>query len=73
MKVSLRAIPSKSFLKHEISQSLIILVMSPLFQPIRTLEILKLCENSWDLLKRYFHLKSNAVYNSSAKKGKILF
>ena len=66
-KVSLRAIPSKSFLKHEISQSLIILVMRPLFQPIRTLEILKLCDISWDLLKKYFHLKSNAVYNSSAK------
>ena len=42
--------------------------MWPLFQPIRTLEILKLCEISWDLLKKYFHLKSNAVYNSSAKK-----
>ena len=41
--------------------------MWPLFQPIRTLEILKLCEISWDLLKKYFHLKSNAVYNSSAK------
>ena len=42
--------------------------MWPLFEPIRTLEILKLCEISWDLLKKYFHLKSNAVYNSSAKK-----
>ena len=42
--------------------------MWSLFQPIRTLEILKLCEISWDLLKKYFHLKSNAVYNSSAKK-----
>ena len=41
--------------------------MWSLFQPIRTLEILKLCEISWDLLKKYFHLKSNAVYNSSAK------
>ena len=46
--------------------------MWPLFQPIRTLEILKLCEISWDLLKKYFHLKSNAVYNSSAKKCKKL-
>ena len=44
--------------------------MWPLFQPIRALEILKLCEISWDLLKKYFHLKSNAVYNSSAKKLK---
>ena len=43
--------------------------MWPLFQPIRTLKILKLCEISWDLLKKYFHLKSNAVYNSSAKNG----
>ena len=59
--------PSKSFLKHEISQSLINLVMWLLFQPIRTLEILKLSEISWDLLKKYFHLKSNAVYNSSTK------
>ena len=66
-KVSLSSIPSKSFLKHEISKSLLNLVMWPLFQPIRTLEILKLCEISWDLLKKYFHLKSNAVYNSSAK------
>ena len=44
--------------------------MWPLFEPIRTLEILKLCEISWDLLKKYFHLKSNAVYNSSAKNYK---
>ena len=42
--------------------------MWPLYQPIRTLEILKYCEISWDFLKKYFHLKSNAVYNSSAKK-----
>ena len=41
--------------------------MWPLYQPIRPLEILKSCEISWDLLKKYFHLKSNAVYNSSAK------
>ena len=41
--------------------------MWTLFKPIRTLEILKLCEISWDLLKKYFHLNSNAVYNSSAK------
>ena len=46
--------------------------MWPLFQPIRTLEILKLCEISWDLLKKYFHLKSNAVYNSSAKKEQAI-
>ena len=44
--------------------------MWPLYQPIRTLEILKHCEISWDLVKKYFHLKSNAVYNSSAKKQK---
>ena len=43
-------------------------VMWPQYQPIGILEILKLCEISWDLLKKYFHLKSNAVYNSSAKK-----
>ena len=42
-------------------------IMWPLYQPIRTLEILKYCEISWDFLKKYFHLKSNAVYNSSAK------
>ena len=47
--------------------------MWSLFQPIKTLEILKLCEISWDLLKKYFHLKSNAVYNSSAKKGVLDF
>ena len=41
--------------------------MWPLYQPIRTLEILKYCEISWDFSKKYFHLKSNAVYNSSAK------
>ena len=41
--------------------------MWPQYQPIGTLEILKSCETSWDLLKKYFHLKSNAVYNSSAK------
>ena len=41
--------------------------MWPLYQRIRTLEILKYCEISWDFLKKYFHLKSNAVYNSSAK------
>ena len=45
--------------------------MWPLFQPIRALEILKLCEISWDLLKKYFHLKSNAVYNSSAKNKEL--
>ena len=44
--------------------------MSPLYQPIGTLEILKYCEISWDFPKKYFHLKSNAVYNSSAKKSK---
>ena len=38
-----------------------------MYQPIRTLEILKSCEILWDLLKKYFNLKSNAVYNSSAK------
>ena len=38
-----------------------------MYQPIRTLEILKYCEISWDFPKKYFHLKSNAVYNSSAK------
>ena len=43
--------------------------MWPLYQPIRTPEILKYCEISWDFTKKYFHLKSNAVYNSSAKKG----
>ena len=31
---------------------------------------MKLCEISWDLLKKYFHLKSKAVYNSSAKNSK---
>ena len=40
--------------------------MWPLYHLIRILRILKYCEISWDLLK-YFHLKSNAVYNSSAK------
>ena len=51
-KVSLSSIPSKSFLKHEISQN-----------PGNS-------ETLWDfmrLAKKYFHLKSNAVYNSSAK------
>ena len=39
--------------------------MWPLYQPIRTPEILKCCEISWDFPKKYFHLKSNAcVYNS---------
>ena len=28
------------------------------------------CEISWDLVKKYFHLKSNAVYNSSGKNQK---
>ena len=41
--------------------------MWPLYQPIRTLEILKYCEISWDFPQKYFHLKSNAVYNNSAK------
>ena len=41
--------------------------MWPLYQPIRRLQILKYCEISWDFPKKYFHLKSNAVYNSSAK------
>ena len=40
--------------------------MWPLYQLIRTLEIHKYCEISWDLLK-YIHLENNAVYNSSAK------
>ena len=43
------------------------LVRWPLYQPIRTLEIVKFCEILWDLPKTYFHLKSNAVYNNSAK------
>ena len=47
-------------------------VMWPQYQPIGTLEILKSCEISWDLLKKYFHLKSNAVYNSSAKNAQII-
>ena len=42
--------------------------MWPLYQLIRTLKILKYYEISWDFPKKYFHLKSNAVYNSSAKK-----
>ena len=41
--------------------------MWSLYQPIRILEILKYCEISWDFPKKYFYLKSNAVYNSSAK------
>ena len=36
-------------------------VMWPLFQPIRALEILKLYETPWDLLKKIFHLKSKAL------------
>ena len=47
--------------------------MWPLYQPIRTLEILKYCEISWDFSKKYFHLKSNAVYNSSAKKQGLIW
>ena len=43
--------------------------MWSLYQPIRILEILKYYEISWDFPKKYFHLKSNAVYNSSFKKG----
>ena len=46
--------------------------MWPLYQPIRTLEILKYCGISWDFPQKYFHLKSNAVYNSSAKNLKIV-
>ena len=47
--------------------------MWPLYQPIKILEILKYCEISWDFPKKYFYLKSNAVYNSSAKNGGCTF
>ena len=46
--------------------------MWPLYQPIKTLEILKYSEISWDFPKKYFHSKSNAVYNSSAKNAMTL-
>ena len=45
--------------------------MWPLYQPIRMLKIYKYCEILWDFTKKYFHLKSNAVYNSSAKNQEI--
>ena len=45
--------------------------MWPLYQPVKALKILKYCEISWDLPKKYFQLKSNAVYNSYAKNGTV--
>ena len=38
-----------------------------LFQTIKALESLKFCNISWDFTVIFLHLRSKAVYNSSAK------
>ena len=52
----------KGFIKHEIFQ-IPFLVMWPLYQPFRTLQILKLCDILWDFLKKYFQIFTTALLN----------